>query len=78
MRNAILNVVNYNGFKQILCHCATTFSITNVTHTSVRNKQKISLVRRTSNFENLLVRQSQHLSKQFPWNEAHGLALALG
>ena len=42
---------------------------------SVRNKEKISLVRRTSNFENLLVRQSQHLSKQFPRNEAHGLAL---
>ena len=35
-----------------------------VLRSSVRNKQKISLVRRTSNFENLLVRQSQHLSKQ--------------
>ena len=45
---------------------------------SVRNKEKISLVRRTSNFENLLVRQSQHLSKQFPRNEAHGLGLGLG
>ena len=48
----------------------------NISLGSVRNKEKISLVRRTSNFENLLVRQSQHLSKQFPRNEAHGLALA--
>ena len=39
--------------------------------TSVRNKEKISLLRRTSNSENLLVRQSQHLSKQFQRNVAN-------